>query len=326
MLAIGTGKADDPCCFDLDGNDVRDNGLGKLLASLGSILGDTDVNAMINEHIQAGTIAVLLGENGLDSAELDLDLILSAYFGKDVDDLWENNLTGTGEFYVVSSNPALGAGAPFMTFKAAVILGGHLMAGPTSFSLPVPIDSSGLVVDLTVHQILLDADVAMSPANTGLDMTNGVLGGVVPMADVYSLFNGFLASSCACLGLGDEPLITYLGEGIKATCAKIDKTKNTCTDEDGSCNELGSFCGILLGLVQPDIDSDGTGIDDAMSFGICFEAVGAVIDGVDETSPSCSLTGCMSCSAVDPRADWAHGLLQILALALVLGVTRKLLA
>ncbi len=285
-LAIGSQDAStdppsDTCCFDFGGADSGiDNSLGDLLRIAAAFVGD--LNASITEQLEDGTLTLLLETVGVDDAVNDSDLTINGFYGEDSDTDFADNLGGMETFKVNKSSFIAGTASPLITFPGATITDGVLEAGPTLFSLSIPI-LEGVTLQADINDTRVEGNVAVGPNGSGLTMdgtatspvtgeTLGAkLGGVIKETDLYAALNGFMASS-DCVDLGGDEFISPDG----MCSSNIDTS--ACPDGDTTAT-LAGFCSTLLAFITPDIDTDNDGEEDAISIGVWLKATSATIDG-----------------------------------------------
>jgi hypothetical protein len=281
-LAIGNVDDAEECCFDMTGDGEVDNALGKLLKGLGSVLGDTKVNEEITANIQTGDLVILMDFKGLDDMTADPEMTIDGFYGTDTDDDYSNNLAGNGEFYVDLDSFLPGTATPLAQFGSGKVEAGKMSAGPATFMLAFPIGD--IKLKAAVSGTKMEANVTLGPNGTGVSFTKGKLGGYIKMDDLYGALNGYVDSSCGCLNLDGSLIAFDEGKG-KMVCAKTDASTCDKEDEDeGVCDQLGSFCGAALLFLKPDIDSDDDGEKDAMTVGAWIDGTSATILGLQPTN------------------------------------------
>jgi hypothetical protein len=265
------------CCFDFNGDGEPDNGLGGLLASLGSFLGDSlgdeGVNGLIQEQIDDGTLTILFEQVGLDSADDDDALTLNGFFGE----------MAEGGYAADPSSFIEGTSTPYIMFDNAMIAGGELTAGPSLFSVTIPLGEFGFDIALDAADTEIWSNVTAGEAG-GLNWTDGILGGVVPMQQLVDALNG-LGNSCACLGLDGNDMLELKAEDKLGCTPALTGASPACTeDADGSlCVGIADNKGLVctaIGIIKPDIDTDLSGKKDSFSLGLRFEGAPAVITGL----------------------------------------------
>jgi hypothetical protein len=265
------------CCFDFNGDDEPDNGLGGLLASLGSFLGDSlgddGVNGMIQEQIDDGTLTILFEQVGLDSAVDDEQLTLNGFFGE----------MSEGGYAVDPTSFIDGTSTPYIMFDNAAIAGGELTAGPSLFSVTIPLGEFGFDIALDAADTEIWSNVTAGETG-GLNWTDGILGGVVPMQQLVDALNG-LGASCDCLGLDGGDMLELKAEDKLGCGAALSDATPSCTEEaDGSlCVGIADNKGLVctaIGIIKPDIDTDLSGKKDSFSLGLRFEGIPATITGL----------------------------------------------
>lgn len=275
ISALWVPPLTEPCCFDFNGDGDIDNKLGKLLATLES---QFDANASIADAITSGDIAILFEQVGLDDVANDDDVDINGFFGDPETD-YDTNLTGTGTFVIDEASFHEGTQVPLIQFGGGQINDNLLQAGPSLFVLNLPL-LDGIELVLSIFDTQIEAVTAPGSGGAGLDLTEGKLGGVVPLDQLYGALNSFAASSCECLGLEDEPLVSWLGEGSKAQCSKSGDGNACSAAGEDSCTTIYGACGLVTALLSADIDTNANGIPDAISIGLLFEGMSATITGL----------------------------------------------
>ncbi|MGM0574371.1 MAG: hypothetical protein ACQEXJ_01375 [Myxococcota bacterium] len=265
------------CCFDFDDDGEVDNGIGGLLDSLAPLVGeDLDVNGLLAEQIEEGTIAILF--EGAGYADDPMDFFMNGYFGTALTD-WTANSAGEGEFEV---DPASfdASGAPLISFPAQDD-GGVLTTEESVFALSIPISDFGFTLNLTIQNAIIEGDVSVA-GNGGLEVSNGKLGGLVPMSQLAAALND-VADGCTCLNI-DGPAFELAAEDKLGCTAAAKAATPECEAADGDiCTGIGDNLGIActaIGVLKPDIDTDDTGKADHFSVGLQFEAVAATLVGL----------------------------------------------
>ncbi len=316
------GLADTSCCFDFDGDGSNDNGVMSLLNSFLPLIGqDLDVQGMIDEAIEGGDISILFEQIGLDDATNDASLSIAGFAGYDEDEDYSDNLAGTGSFLVqpLSFDPV--SGQPLIHFAEAAIAGGVLEAGPGDFAIATELQ--GQPINVVVKNTMMEADSSEGTSGSGLDLDDGIMGGVIPMAQIVDLGNDFLGN-CTCFGTGGADVFQLAGEDSLKCTSSFQTSSPSCIDgvDESACVTLaeykGLLCSIGVGLIKPDIDTDLSGKPDAFSIGLTFAAVSAEVVGVgDDVSGGCDSGGCVG-GGGDPLNTAVHlglfGLLMAWAL------------
>lgn len=297
------GKPVDHCCFDFNDGDPKkpsgtyddavDNKLGEILALVAGTL-DMDLNATIAEQISSGSLVLLLETTGVTDAANSAAVAINGFLGEDADDDLTNNASGTAEFTVNNSSFKPGTKDPLIAFKDASIASGLLTAGPTLFTLSLPI-IEGAVLNVAISSTSVESVVAVGPNGQGLTMTGNVndpatsvaygakLGGVVTLADLYSAINGYVGASCVKVNDDDGNLVSLDAAGAWKCAKSADVDKTACEDGDAA-TQVVDFCGALLAFVQPDVDADDDGKLDAVSIGIWLKATSATA----KSDPACA--------------------------------------
>ncbi|MEZ4267969.1 MAG: hypothetical protein R3F39_16480 [Myxococcota bacterium] len=283
------GIAPEGCCFDFDEDGKMDNGLQALLGLLAQFL-DADVDTLLQESIDDGTITLLLENAGLtDAANQASGLALNGFFAEAETDL-ATNKAGNGTFLADPASFVEGTKTPLISLDAQ-IAAGKLTAGPALFQLSIPLGSlvegSTASLDLTIENTRVKSDVSVGANGKGLTMANGQLGGVVPVAQFAVALNT-LTADCACLGTSGADIIQVVStdpKKLKLGCTPaFNAATPTCTDADGTiCTALGDNKSLVcpaLGILPFDQDSDADGQKDSISVGITLTGVSATISGL----------------------------------------------
>lgn len=286
MHQIAFAPADPPCCHDLTGDGEPDNAFGAVVDLLGSL--DIDANAALQQQIENGDICRLFEFRALDSAVDDAEMSLVFFGCDDLDGDYADNLSGQEPFSVPADwfEPD-GAGGcspfPLAPFDSAEVTGGVLQAQASElFGLPLPIPADqGAIASFFAQAVVADAD--LQEDGNGAAAVAGRLSGGIPLAEWFGAYNAFTQANCDCLQL-DGPLFSWEidpDEGFVVSCA--DSSFSVCSDvgTEGTCQQMATFCaygGVFTGIA--DLDLDGDGINDAMSFAVQFESVPAVAQGI----------------------------------------------
>ena len=296
LSAIAFPEKSDPCCFDYTDDGEPDNGLGDLVTQLAGLLGgdlpEGGVNGLLAEQIQDGSFAILFEYVDLDDATSDDDMAINGYFGEPVNPDYNANLGGEGDFNaslssLLSEEPVI----PLIAFNNAMIDGGVLSGGPSLFALNLDLGDLGFALDITIHDAKFTADATLGANGKGLDLTDGQLGGVVPMIQLADALNG-LGGTCACFGLAPGEMMLDVPQEDKLGCTDAFKAADLsgCTEEDGSiCSGIGGVKSLVcsaIGILKPDVDTDDTGKPDSFSIGLRSEAVSANIIGWAAEEPA----------------------------------------
>ena len=286
-MLIGAANEGGKCCFDFNGDGQIDNGIGDLLNNplLSSQL--PDIDGPLAEAIADGSVTIVMEGVGLDDLVNDDNVSVNGYVGYFDDE--GDIMLQPGSFNE--------DGTPLVHFANGTITEGLAEMGPSDFQTSLPL--GGLVLSLNV----LDAkgETMVSEGTDGnFDMSEGKLGGLIPLGDIVSTLN-MLADGCECLDLNGQDMFDLEAEDKVGCSSAFDSANPTCTDADGDlCSGLGSIadqkflvCGIGLGLIGPDIDTDFSGKPDAFSVGLRFSGEASTIAGVGEDQ---TLGGCSDCS------------------------------
>ena len=138
--------------------------------------------------------------------------------------------------------------------------------------------------ELVIERMGLAADVSLGPNGAGFDITGdggrgGRLWGEVSRDGFLAALNTEFQYTCPCTLYSED-------DGR----APIDIANNQCNEPEsrpceeteGICQALSDrdLCAGLLALLSADLDTDGDGINDALSVGMHFRATSAKVDWI----------------------------------------------
>jgi hypothetical protein len=233
---------------DLDGDGVVDNQVGRLIGQLRSLL-HLELQPAVDEELKAGKAIVLydlLAHSLVDDGTVEL----RAYVGRDQDEDPSNNFSGSETFVVER-------GVMEAVLPAAIVASELRSTQPKRSFTSIPFRTTTAVLPLVATHI---------QARVGPDgMRHGILAGAIPMAEAAKRLAQVIAAELdRVYKLPDAPPVTR-----KALSVLLDKNGDgTITpDEFKGSNAFGFL------LHTADIDSDGDGTPDAISFGIAFRSV-----------------------------------------------------
>lgn len=258
--------------FDLDDDGTVDNQLGNILSALiNASGGDLDLQGSIDEAVEAGEILLLANvqATALDNAA---NAGFFLYLGSD-----PNPAACTDPADPLTCGQHLGGDASFTAMSAgdtAVsgrIVNGTFTGGPGSLTLQISFSGTAITLPL----------VAARAEVTGITATalgNSKVGGAVPDEDidnqvipaVHTAISDIIAEDCT-------------GEGAECGCedGSTGSTLLGIFDADENCEvpltEVQTN-NLIVTLLNPDVDTDGDGANDALSVGVGATAVGATFD------------------------------------------------
>lgn len=271
---------DEQCCHDLDGDGTNDNFIGSNIISLASSFGGVDVNANIQAAISQGRLIYLLEYDHFDNDRYDGSLGLKFLTGGDAMPPFGDNLVGSGSF-MVDPNSYDSQGQPLWAFTSAYVIDGMLHAEGGQLQIYFP----GLVeeVDLALRNVVLDATVTPGAdlAEGGkVVLTDGRLSGGLMMERFYDSMN-VVANACTCLGQDIFTKKYSTVNGQQQPYYDCALSASACAnDPDDACRTVGDrqLC-FFLGVASKnaDVDTDGDGVRDALSFGTRIEATGTTL-------------------------------------------------
>ena len=292
-LHINDISEEEICCYDMGGHyyggDERaniDNKIGLLLTSLEGLLVDFDGNSRTTERISAGSTVILLEFRVVYEGVSDDPSIIIPFFYGSIDGCTEDDCSvqveaaaGNGTFTASENFFEPGSdgcsGTPFLKFEQVYMEDDHLIAGPSTVRIPLPLFWN--LFNVEIENAWLEADLSYGP--NGITMTNGKLGGTIPVTSVIKGFNQYAKGACSCLEVANgDDMVTYgiTNEYIFGTCNDI---VNNCGEGYEVCSIFEDVCSLFINLTlgQADIDTDGDCVRDSLSIGINFEAVSAQV-------------------------------------------------
>jgi hypothetical protein len=241
---------------DIDGDGVQDNKLGQIANAIDQAAPGMNWTSQLQSYmadsISRGTylavMQVLGASTALDSqpaARVKIDL------GLDPDGNPADNFSGSEELGLNPSSPGSALNGS--------INGGNLRTGPGEVSVPFVV-CGGQLLMVPFKQAMLTGKI--SPAG----ISGGQLNGAVSRQDMDSkLLPAFAAYFTESLKTITDP----------ANKAMLQKLFDPNADGTVTAAELkGSIVGIAL---QPDVDTNGDGIKDAISGGFGFTSVPCVV-------------------------------------------------
>ncbi len=290
------------CCFDYSGDGTPDNGVGSLLGTLGSFLGEVDVDQSIADAIADGTISIVLDMKGMESATDDDDVTMNGFFG----------YAGEAGGYLIEPNSFVegsGNALPIVSFPGGTIAGGSVELGPTPFAVSIPFGE--IVISAELQSAQITGDITTDGGSFGI--ANGKIGGVVPLQQIVDALNTVAADLCACLGTGGADIMELAAEDKLKCSAALNGASPACSEANGDnalCAAIADNKGLVctaIGIIKPDIDTDFSGKADAFSIGMTFTAAATTIEGMGEDQAAAG-GGCGECAggSVNPLNAGGH--------------------
>ncbi len=239
--------------FDLDGNGSKDNGLGTILATVALLGGTVDLQSMVNDDIKKGNLIYLMEVLGSALASSNPAWV-QVHLGVDTDGNAANNFSGSAKL-------AVSTGSPKGSFLKGKVVSGQADVGPNDIIAPLPL-SSGAAVLTSMKKSRLKGMVS----TTGV--TNGVLGGAIPMTEINTKVVPIIASILD--RIYNDPLTDSSTKSLLKTLFD--------TNADGKITAKELQANILVkSILVPDLDTDGDKVKDALSLGFGFTAVSCQI-------------------------------------------------
>jgi len=313
-LGLPSNPTDPEIGFDIKNEDGIDNALGTLLNGLSSVQDfDIDVGAQIKNGLLSGELILLAEHEGLEDLSSSDPFQTNFMFGEPADQSAQGFISkadssctiGEGEtcdlegsrgenFFAGAESFEMGV-YPQAFVGNATIEDGKVTAGPGKVVLNITVPQIG-PVNLELNGAKLEAEIADGSLSDddGVKLTNGQIGGYLSARELYSLGNTAF-STCDCMGNPDrsfpvpEDADTEICAGEEGpNCQNVASCRDeidasTCESSDSQlCSFAETACAAVPSLVNNalDLDTDCDGNNDAVSFGISFEATGANIEGV----------------------------------------------
>ena len=247
-LLLPTGGQD--YARDIDNNGSVDNQIGKLLGTLSTYDKEFDLQKALDDDVADGSTVVLFDLLADAGQEARARLVVN--LGEDANADPSDNFSGVGEFRIANDS------------IAGVFLDGRLSEGRLTAvgRMLLPLTVGGKPQLIALEQALFEGSYQQGK------VTGGKITGVVRFQQI------------------DELLLPELAEKINAeyvdptTDASLVTTLRDLfdTDRDNQITVAELKGNALVGLlIAPDIDTDGDGKRDSLSFGFGVEAVSCTI-------------------------------------------------
>ncbi|MCC6750484.1 MAG: hypothetical protein IT371_22660 [Deltaproteobacteria bacterium] len=245
---------------DLDGDGLPDNQLGRILGALSAVMPQLDVQGLLDGDIRAGRMLVLheVVAPGLSDGTRGE---LRTYVGRPVE--------GVGPQHIFDGASTLQP-LPSIDGRTSLRLevqGGRLSAGPGDMVVPFvhlnPVPG-GAPVLLPLKRVTVEADLGPGV------LTGGRMTGAIPVQQMVDRVLPVLAKT-----VNDTYHMGGLEEQVRTG---IRKAFDPNGDGRVTVEEFANSPAVLLTLRNPDVDLDGNGVKDALSFGLSFKAVPCKID------------------------------------------------
>ncbi|HYC56988.1 MAG TPA: hypothetical protein VEL28_18790 [Candidatus Binatia bacterium] len=269
----------------------KDNALARLADSLISL--GFDLELLLNEAIQDGTVSLLLDHPGMDTNNLPAEFALAALTSE-----WTNATdyasasAGTGDFLLDRGAFVPGTGEPVSVFYPSTFDEGvdGLDAGPSTLNFPIPFGI--LLLDLPIASVNISADATVEPG--GISYENGEVSGYLLVDSFFEALNNLLDSPlCDCLGHTQSIYYKNVDGEWTGFGRCVNDPGAVCTEESESlCVTLAGsdfmssppeVCGLLPsvigGIADLDLNNDPENWE-GFSAGFQFTAVPANVIGV----------------------------------------------
>lgn len=301
---LSVGTLEEPCCFDLDGDEALDNTAADLLALYYASSEAPDFQASIDDLLMRGLYPILTSYTALDEtsgvfamlggdADLDSD--------GNADSSGEARANGEGAFQIDART--FGANGPELQLYSGILESGDRCSSPTDLAIVTPLpypcpfrwDEEQPAEDgtrcrgeeehpLSFSELRIEGPIEVDQGAVTTPEGGAIrVGGYVHLDAFAQVMNISYGDNCACVGLGrDGDLVEWstatgefefsctldVGEEELANCSEFQRQ---CQGIDGFCSALS----LLGGLAE--YDSDGDGVDDSISFGFEVELAAATL-------------------------------------------------
>ena len=131
----------------------------------------------------------------------------------------------TGDFQVQEESYVTNICKPMIYFEGATIVAGALAAGPSQFQLSIPIQTD-LVIDATLIQAKLKANITAGATADGFAATEGVLSGVLTKQQLDAAIAKLQASCDAAPAASKPSFCSYLKVVTSAESLLFDLHQN----------------------------------------------------------------------------------------------------
>jgi hypothetical protein len=192
-----------------DGEEGIDNQLA-MITPLLDLVGLGAVHGLIQSSIEQGGLLLVLELEGLDDVVNDEEVGVTLRFGAGSPLLGTDGQLLSGQTYQVHSN------SPDLIAPNGRVDDGMLTAGP--FEVRIPIVVFDIEYEMTVRHALIRADLTYDGG-----MVNGMLGGTVPMSDLWEIA---------------EVADTEAGGILDSVKLILGNMPDYAPDENGECTEL----------------------------------------------------------------------------------------
>ncbi len=290
--------------FDVDGDGEAENALGDILGLASSAI---DVNGSVNTALAEGTPHLLLAMKATgfstakgtgmevivgDTATFPTDNPPCTPAGCDPDDM---TMTCTCGGHLNGSTTFTVAGNTASNLLVGNTIGGNFVSAQGTIDLSIEI-TPGTPIDISLKNARIEAK-QISETTIGA----GRLGGAILQTDIEAtlipqianLMNSSVTDECdldgdgisqeaeiqACCGSTETDPDEICKSANQTNPTNQDACDFYCmwnTDDDFNIAAQDVKDGPAGAFLSPDVDLDGDGTKDAMSFGIGYEAVGAV--------------------------------------------------
>ena len=258
-----------------DGRGGVDNRLGPILADISETIGDDfDANRSIEDSLLEGSMLLLIRMRDVDDWSDDSCVSVDFFVGHDPED---PPTIAAGRTYQVDSRSLAGSQTdiddPVISFdRNGLIEGGVFRGGPAAFAFTFPInEETDLSIEISEARLRWDASAS--------SITGGVLGGYVTLHDLLGALRNVEQAqsylSVVSTVMQNQADIDAIAAGEEIPGTRCTPENVATYDVDGNgCGSRIYTCSASGRCVEPEEHYD------AISLGIQFTAVPAVLDGL----------------------------------------------
>ena len=253
---------------DFDGDGRGDNALGGLLQDLSGLLGDSSINDVLDRAIASGELTMGLWWPGVGSIEREIPQL---------EPLWLSQLDAEDRGGIEFSAPS-SVWRDAAQMRGRVFRANNQSIGDLRGQAWVPWALGPFVLRSKAEAVAWESVLQQDRA--GVEFFEVTVTGAVPLTEVLGGINDYLLDGqCACLGLRG-PLID-LDAGVGPQACSQDYDDSMCFGDPISetCSTIAGACILAVPVIagQTDVDLNGDGVPDALSFSANASGQGAFL-------------------------------------------------
>lgn len=191
-------------------------------------------------------------------------------------------------------------GVPAGVFPVSDSERGRLSTDPSELDVAFRLDQETVRIQMRQARMQLELEEGVPVA--------GALQAAIPFGDLVEYVNQWLAAGCDFAGWPEVPFVLIKSDKAKCTAEMNAWWVEVPPEYEGTaCHHVAANKGLLctlVGIIEPDVDTTGSGEADAMSVAVVFDAVPATLVGVGRDLVISACTECVDDLPVDP---WGLG-------------------